>query len=281
MKYCIGDTVVEIDMDEDMMHPNFKPFLCEDTEEAQMKCYIAPQDDLTEAYQMTLGQMTLMHSGKLEVYEGASGIDLLYPLHRYLTSIRITKDRTEAKIYVMPDQEEKWKEELYAALRDVIYVALEENGRFAMDSSSILYQGRAVLFAADPEAKLAALCQQQGLGERLNDEVNICGIQEDRIYVYGTPWSGNSYFQPERKPMGGIVFVKKSDAGEIVDLSADKRQLLMLVRCVSPFWREGLLDQCLNPIQRIEPSIWIRQLQSTVNDKAVELLEEEFTSLGW
>ncbi len=35
------------------------------------------------------------------------------------------------------------------ALRDVIYLALEQNGRFVLDSSSLLVDGRGVILAAD------------------------------------------------------------------------------------------------------------------------------------
>ena len=159
------------------------------------------------------------------------------------------------------------------ALRDVIYLALEQNGRFVLDSSSLLVDGRGVILAADPNAEFAGICQGKQIGKILNDSANIIGIYKERLYLYGTPWCSPEAVQAERAPLGGIVFLKKSDAGAVTDLPEDKRQLLMLVHCKSPFWREGLLDQCLNTIQRVEPSVWIRQLESHADEAAADVLK--------
>ena len=72
---------------------------------------------------------------------------------------RQAKGYRSAKVYVVQDAEGKWKEELFLALRDVIYLALEQNGRFVLDSSSLLVDGRGVILAADPNAEFAGICQ--------------------------------------------------------------------------------------------------------------------------
>ena len=69
--------------------------------------------------------------------------------------------------------------------------------------------------------------------------------------------------------IAGVLPAPTPSAG----LPEDKRQLLMLVHCKSPFWREGLLDQCLNTIQRVEPSVWIRQLESHADEAAADVLK--------
>ena len=61
------------------------------------------------------------------------------------------------------------------ALRDVIYLALEQNGRFVLDSSSLLVDGRGVILAADPNAEFAGICQGKQIGKILNDSANIIG----------------------------------------------------------------------------------------------------------
>lgn len=43
---------------------------------------------------------------------------------------------------------------------------------------------------------------------------------------------------------------------------------------VSQFWREGLLDQCLNTIQRVEPSVWIQdRIGIACDDAAADVLK--------
>lgn len=279
MKYRIGDTVISINVEEQFLHPNFKEFLCEQEALPQLTVDVVQEMEMVINIQMTVGQIVLMESERVGVFEGATGIDLIYPKHTQLTSITIAKGYQSARVYVVQDAEGKWQQELHEALQDVIYLALEQNGRFVLDSSSMMVDGRGVILAADPDAAFAGRCIDKGIGTMLNNAANILGIYNERIYMYGTPWCETGAFQAERTPLGGIIFLKKSDASEVSDLPDDKRQLLMLVHCKSPLWREGLLDQCLDTIQRVEPSVWIRQLKGQADDIAVELLRPALASM--
>ncbi len=279
MKYRIGDTVIAINVEEEELHPNFQAFVCEEDALPQLSLEVVQETQMMMSVEMTVGQIVLMKSDRLGVYEGAMGIDLVYRKHTQLTSISVEKGYQNARIYVVKDDDGVWKEELHEALKDVIYLALEQNGRVVLDSSSLLIDGRGVIFAADPGAAFAKLCIEQDLGKMLNDQANVLGIQEGRIYLYGTPWCGEENFQAERTPLGGIVFLQKSDAMIVSDVQADKRQLLLLIYCKSPLWREGLLDQCLDTIQRVEPSVWIRQLKSHSDAEAVGVLKEALDSM--
>lgn len=284
MKYRIGDTVIDIEIDSKWMHPTFEKFQCEQSANASMRLEEAKQEDLLQAVQVMVGQIVLMESEDIGVYEGAMGIDLVFPKHKYLTSIQIDKGYHSAQMYLTKDPEGQWVNELYESLKQVVYLALEQNGRFILDSSSMKFKGHGIIISADEDNLFAKLCQEKGIGSRLNDNMNVCGIQDGRIYVYGTPWSGPEFSQPERTPLGGIVFIKKSDNCEMIDIPEDKKQLLMLVRCMSPLWREGLLDQCLSTIKRVEPSLWIRQLKTQKDeqgaDELLAALDEKFGKKG-
>ncbi|MCH5267896.1 MAG: hypothetical protein J1E62_06080 [Lachnospiraceae bacterium] len=279
MKYRIGDTVISIDIEEKNMHSNFKPFVCEDDEVPQLTVELVQEAETMTNLQMMVGQIVLMESEDVGVFEGALGIDLVYPKHTQVTSIAIDKGYRSARAFVVQDAQGKWQQELYESLKDVVYLALEQNGRFVLDASSVMVDGRGVVFAADPDAVFAKLCVEKDVGLLINDVTNVVGIYKERIYLYGTPWCNSDSFQAGRTPLGGIVFMKKSDKKEVVGLPEDKRQLLMLVHCKSPLWREGLLDQCLDTIQRVEPSVWIRQLKSQSDAEAVDILRPELAKI--
>lgn len=279
MKYRIGDAVIQIDVAEKFMHPNFKPFQCEADAEVDMLCYVAVLSDVAEAIQVTIGQLPLAKFPGFYIYEGALGIDLVYPNNQYLTSISINREQTEAQIYVVQDKEGNWKGEFYRALKNVVLLTLERKGKFAMDASSLLCDDRVILLSKDPDAKYASLCVDRGMGELFQHELTVCGIEDDVIYTYGTPWSSSGIIQTERYMMGGIVFIKRSKSIDLIDLPHDKRQLFMVVRCISPLWREGLLDRCLGPIQLIEPVLWIKQLLGTADAETVDLLNREIANV--
>ena len=113
MKYCIGDTVVCINVEEQNLHSNFQAFRCDESEEPQLTIDIVEEPEMTMNIQMTVGQIMLMESEEIGVFEGAMGIDLLYPKNVQLTSIAIAKGYRSAKVYVVQDAEGKWKEECF------------------------------------------------------------------------------------------------------------------------------------------------------------------------
>ncbi|MDE6566544.1 MAG: hypothetical protein K2K70_02285, partial [Lachnospiraceae bacterium] len=245
MKYRIADTVIQLEVANKFMHPGFKPFVCEAEAPVDLSCDIAILEDFREAVQITMGQLALVTEPRIRVFEGAIGIDLVYPQNQYLTSISINRDQTEAQIFVIQDREGKWADELYHALKDVVLLVLERKGKIVLDASSILCEERVVLLSKDPGAKFASLCVEQGMGYMFHESMTVCGVEGETIYAYGTPWSDTTQFNPERAVLGGIVFIKKSEVGAMVDLQPDKRQLFMVVRLLSPVWREGLLDLSL------------------------------------
>lgn len=280
MKYRIADTVIQLDIAEKFMHPGFQPFVCEPEASVDLSCSIAILEDFREAVQVTMiGQLALVTEPRVRVFEGAMGIDLVYPQNQYLTSISVNREQTEAKIYVVQDREGKWADELYHSLKDVVLLALERKGKIVLDASSILCEERVVLLSKDPGAKFAFLCVEQGMGYLFHESLTVCGVEGETIYAYGTPWSDTKQYNPNRAVLGGIVFIKKSEAGAMVDLPSDKRQLFMVVRCLSPLWREGLLDRCLGPIQMMEPVLWIKQLQAGVDQSGAQILIQELAKI--
>lgn len=280
MKYCIADTVFQFDIAEKFMDSSFQPFVCDQDAEIDMSCYIAILEDFREAIQVTMiGQISLVTEPRVRIFEGAMGIDLVYPQNQYLTSISINRDQTEAKIYVVQDREGQWAQELYQALKDVVLLVLERKGKIVLDASSILCEERVVLLSKDPGAKFASLCVDQGMGYLFHECLTVCGVEGGTIYAYGTPWSDVAQHNPNRAVLGGIVFIKKSEAGAMVDLPPDKRQLFMVVRCLSPLWREGLLDCCLGSIQMMEPVLWIKQLQAGMDESGASILIHELSKI--
>ena len=277
MRYCIADTILQVDLDEKDMHEHFAPYKYEGKGAMDMLVKIANQEtiDIADAIKVTVGQLDLIQAKDYMVVEGAEGIDIIYTKHKYLTSVRIVKGFSVSELYLVMDDGGIWRDELYRAMKDIVYVAMEVKGRFVIESTSMLYKERAILFSVDRERKLMNLCEKHGLGECLNEDNNVIGIRKGRIYVYGTPWSGEKHIDAERRPMGGIIFVKKSKSDKLAAISKDRRQMLMFIRCQSPLWREGFLDMFIKPMQRIEPAIWIRQLQHPINDAAVKLIKEE------
>ena len=52
MKYCIGDTVVCINVEEQNLHSNFQAFRCDESEEPQLTIDIVEEPEMTMNIQM-------------------------------------------------------------------------------------------------------------------------------------------------------------------------------------------------------------------------------------
>lgn len=290
MKYRIAEKVIEIKAEESWIHPFIKEFSCDETEQTQLYCELIQQNGRDTIGQMTLGEMVLLRSECMEVYEGASGIDLLYPHNQYISSVRITMDRCEARIYAVrkcnQDNEDALSEciqELYFVLRDILYFNLERDGKIAIRSSSVFYRSKGILFstaARSGQSSFASLWEKMGLGIQLNGDVNLCGTENGKMILYGTPWCGTSgVFRKEKVELGAVIFMLKAPCNEILTLPADKQQLFLLARCVSPIWREELLDQCLDQVKRMETALWIRQMKFQLGPEAVEMIRGELDQI--
>ena len=74
MKYCIGDTVVCINVEEQNLHSNFQAFRCDESEEPQLTIDIVEEPEMTMNIQMTVGQIMLMEECTVDQYCNCQGL---------------------------------------------------------------------------------------------------------------------------------------------------------------------------------------------------------------
>ena len=117
------------------------------------------------------------------------------------------------------------QENLHLSLDDVEYIftggafyeALLEFKGFMLHSSGVCVDGYAYLFSADPgtgKSTHTGLWQQY-FGEDkaliINDDKPAIRLVDDKLYAYGTPWSGKTDKNLNmRVPVGAIVFIERS-----------------------------------------------------------------------
>lgn len=89
-------------------------------------------------------------------------------------------------------------------------LAALEQGRMALHGSCICKDGKAFLFLGESgtgKSTHTRLWRENIAGSvLLNDDSPIVAVEEDGVYVYGSPWSGKTpCYRCERYPLGGVV----------------------------------------------------------------------------
>lgn len=97
------------------------------------------------------------------------------------------------------------------------YEALLHFNGFMLHSSGVVKDGYAYLFSADPGTGKSTHTElwQKYFGEEnaviINDDKPAIRMIDDKLYVYGTPWSGKTDKNINMKvPLGAIVFIERS-----------------------------------------------------------------------
>ncbi len=122
------------------------------------------------------------------------------------------------------------------------YEALLEFKGFMLHSSGVCVDGYAYLFSADPgtgKSTHTGLWQQYFGEDRaliINDDKPAIRLVDDKLYAYGTPWSGKTDKNLNmRVPVGAIVFIERSaDKNWVREITPKEAIPLILGQTVRP-----------------------------------------------
>lgn len=97
----------------------------------------------------------------------------------------------------------------------------------AIHSSCIVAKGRAVLFLGESGTGKSTHTRLwiEGIegAELLNDDSPLVRLEDGKVYVYGSPWSGKTHcYRQERYPLAGCVRLSQAPYNKIVKLPVIK-----------------------------------------------------------
>lgn len=114
----------------------------------------------------------------------------------------------------------------------------------------------------------------------LNGDLNLLGIHENRIMVYGIPWCGTSgIYTTKNYELGGIVLLGRDPARDYLEeLSPSDQILRVMQRMISPAWKESQLTKNLSLPKKSQIG-FPYSLFCTKNQSAVKVIREEIDRL--
>jgi len=203
----------------------------------------------------------------------------LFPDFDVLNEMQVKKDGSYALLFCQADLIEKQAEDIFHVIRFAFLLAASGKGLFLLHSASFLYRGKAWLFSGKSgtgKSTHTNLWKKHYGVELLNGDLNMLGMQNGKVSVYGQPWCGTSGICTERSyPLGGIIFLRQALENRCIALHSPENILAVLQRMISPAWEEYLLQRNLDFAERVgqECSVW--RLYCTPEKEAAEVMKKE------
>ena len=200
-----------------------------------------------------------------------------------LLQISVTQEMIDAYCEAGKDSPEiqGWsKEQLYDEVEymlagSLFYRALTEQAGMLIHSSALVAEGRAWLFSGRSgvgKSTHTGLWQQH-FGDAvyiLNDDKPAVRLVEGSFYAYGTPWSGKTNLNVNRKvPLGGIVFLAQAQENRICRMEPTEAFPALFEQTVRNLSGEQMADFFVTADQLLqEIPVW--RLECSISQEAVK-----------
>lgn len=159
-------------------------------------------------------------------------------------------------------------------------IAVLQN-KFILNASSVSHHGCGMLFCGTSEIGKSS---QTALWLEYMDDVFVLSDEkpllsfEDKIFVYGTPWSTRSkQHKNMRSPLKAIFFLKQANMPQLKELKEVEKVALQLKHMFQPYELEEL-DRLLEQFPRIINEVKLYDYEATLTKESVDLIHETLFS---
>ncbi len=282
-RYNIAGIQVHYKGRKEWLHSFFEPFL-EDGKEnpsahtvkqsgISQSWHVRPLSDVPEI----AGELLLFGS-QLDVYRCSGDYMLRFPSNHHLALCMLSFDGKEAVFYYDGSTQQEAVDELFYGFRAAFFYLAALHGKYALHSASNYYQEKAWLYSASSgtgKTTHVKLWEKLYAVPVLNGDLNLLGMENDEVFVYGIPWCGTSgVYTTKKYPLGGIILLKRGTENRVCKLPQDERQLYTAQRMISPAWTEKQVDDSLLFAEKLSDRIPIRQLYCTQEPSAAAVMKE-------
>lgn len=265
----------------ELFSPCFEPFYKNFSEDADQEIELVTVPPASRYY-----EQVLLQNSEMTIFENSDRYIVLFPQMKNIYEAHMLKDGSYVRIYCHAQSTELNTDNLFHAIRLFFLFIAQKKGLFAIHSASILYQDKAWLFSGHSgmgKSTHTALWHELFGTPYLNGDLNLLGVEDDHITVYGIPWCGTSkIFTTEQYQLGGIVLLGRDlQTDRLEKLPPSEKILRVMQRMISPAWKEIQLTQNLAFAEKIADCVPVLHLLCTKNPSAahtmkdaIDLLEE-------
>jgi hypothetical protein len=280
--YKIADLVVQINMSENYIHPNFSDFSCNTThpdiewtiKTGPMPNYIQnnPTTEIGNITLCKLSDKTILHLPDMICYDIQMIVfsdnyrkAVFYLPHGYPNDKDIKEQNLE-------------REHIFAFFREAFFCACLSFNGFSVHSASIIYNDKGYLFSGcsgTGKSTHTNMWKELFQVEILDGDVTIVRTLDHKAFIYGLPWCGTSnLYQNTRVALGGIIFLEQYSSNKIYQPTILESFERLLARSFTPMWFQELIETRIKLTEFIVESIPIYILLCLPNPESVYLIKE-------
>lgn len=195
-------------------------------------------------------------------------------------------DSYNISVNISDDEYKRLKDETpYISYEDLEYIytgaafyeALLHFNGFMLHSSGVVVDNYAYLFSADPgtgkstHTDLWVKHFGADKAKIINDDKPAIRMIDDKLYVYGTPWSGKTDRNINmRVPLGAIVFLERSDNNWVKKIEPKEAIPLILQQTIRPSDPETMI-KLLDMLDVVLRRVNLYKLGCNISEEAVEV----------
>jgi len=264
---------------EELFSECFKPFYKDFSDNAEQNIELVTAPPASRYY-----EQILLQNSEMTIFENSDRYIVLFPQMKNIYEAHMLKDGSYVRIYCNSLATDLNIENLFHAIRLFFLFIAQKKGLFAIHSASILYQEKAWLFSGHSgmgKSTHTALWHELWDIPYLNGDLNLLGLQDDHIIVYGIPWCGTSgIFTTRQYELGGIVLLgRDTQTDHLEELSPSEKILRVMQRMISPSWKELQLSQNLSFAEEIADHVPVLHFLCTKNPSAAHTMKAAIDQL--
>ena len=105
----------------------------------------------------------------------------------------------------------------------------------------------------------------------INDDKPAIRLTDNKLWVYGTPWSGKTDKNINMKvPLGAIVFLERSENNWVKEIEPKEAIPLVMQQTIRPVEKDKMI-MLLDMLDRVLSSVKLYRLGCNISDEAVEV----------
>lgn len=216
------------------------------------------------------------------IYEGNGRYYTEYPDYNYSFATEVEINSGNAVIYILDSVKNESmsvnQNNFSFVLRDTFWERLRVAGMMAIHSSTIIYNGKAYMFSGlsgTGKTTHTNMWTEYYNVEILDGDMCICGIKNEKIYAYGSPWHGSSgKFLNKRVELGGIIFLHQAKENYIMEMNE-------LNKIINIYYRNFIIPLCkkhvselMNTASIISKRVMCLELYNKPEREAVEIIKK-------
>lgn len=145
-----------------------------------------------------------------------------------------------------------------------------------LHASSVLCEGKGILFSAPSETgktTQAKLWLENKGAQLINDDRTAIRIFENKVYAYGTPWSGIlSECNNQSAPIAAIIILEQYRENLIIKLNTVQALQRLVPRCFLPYFNQRLMNIAMDNLESLLQRTPVYLLKCRPDIDAVQLV---------